>query len=386
MISIIYGLVAVIAAALIAFTITPPVRVFAYKIGAIDVPKDGRRMHKKPIPRIGGLAIFTGFVIASMIFCDISRELVTIWFGGFILIVLGILDDVYRLNAWIKLAVQIAVAVIAVTQGIVINHISIGETYLQLGFWKYPITVLWIVGLTNAINLIDGLDGLACGVSAICSIAIFTVTLIMGDYESAMITAILTGACIGFLPYNRTPARIFMGDTGALFLGFALAIISVQGLFKVNAAISFLAPLSIFALPLFDTMFAIIRRVIHGHSPFHPDRGHLHHKLIDMGFTQKESVTILYAICGLLGLVAVTFTDEVFNTSKYIKSFIIVVVAIAIFLLNFFIMKNPKLRSRSGLFTDEHADEISAAIEAELDAGSESDDGNASSEINEENS
>ena len=349
-IPLIYGLVAVICAGLLAYTLTPPIRVLAYKIGAIDIPADARRMHKKPIPRLGGLAIFASFTITAVIFCEPSSTLLSICLGGLLLCALGTLDDIFRLHWLLKLLVQLAAATFAVLNGAVINFVTIGDTVVSLGAWSIPLSILWITGLTNAINLIDGLDGLACGVSAISSLSILGVTLLMGDFSAALATAILAGSCAGFLPFNKHPARIFMGDTGALFLGYTLAVISVEGLFKLHTLLSFIIPLSIFALPILDTSWAIIRRLLHGKSPFSPDRGHLHHKLIDLGFTQKEAVGIIYALCGLLGLVALTFTDTMFKETRFIKSLALVGVAILIFGINFLIMKNPSARYLSGIF------------------------------------
>ncbi|MBE6598371.1 MAG: undecaprenyl/decaprenyl-phosphate alpha-N-acetylglucosaminyl 1-phosphate transferase [Ruminococcaceae bacterium] len=352
-INILYNIVAVVFAALIAFTLTPPTRVLAFKIGAVDVPLDNRRMHTKPIPRIGGLAIFLSFWISTMLFCSLTPELASIWVGGGILVILGVLDDIYRLKPGLKFVVQLLAAVFAVVNGCVIDHINIGGEYIMLGVFSYPLTLLWIVGLTNAINFIDGLDGLACGVSLISSISLFCVLLLQGDSEFAVITAILAGACLGFLPFNSNPARIFMGDTGALFLGYALAVISVQGVFKLHAVLSFIAPLMVFAFPILDTFFAIFRRLLAGKSPFAPDRGHLHHRLVDMGFTQKESVNILYAICGILGLVAVFCTESMFANGRAIRSFCVAGIALLIFLVNFVVMKNPDTRKHSGLTEDD---------------------------------
>ena len=345
-----YGLLAVICAALLAYASTPPVRVLAYKIGAIDVPSDSRRMHKKPIPRLGGLAIYLAFVAASLIFCEYTPSLISIWIGGAVLCAIGTLDDIFRLHWLIKLVVQFAAAGIAVLNGVLINHINIGGRYIEFGAWAIPLTLLWIVGLSNAVNFIDGLDGLACGVSMICALSILGVTLLIGDTSSALVTAILAGACGGFLPFNRNPARIFMGDTGALFLGYTLAVISVEGVFKLHTLLSFAIPFSIFALPIFDTAFAIFRRILHGKSPFSADRGHLHHKLVDLGFTQKEAVGILYAICGILGMVAMTFTEAMFSEARFIKSLALAGMAFLIFILNFLIMKNPSARYLSGIF------------------------------------
>lgn len=357
---LIYIIAALVLAGLIAFTTTPAVRVLAYKIGAIDVPLDERRMHNKPIPRIGGLAIFVGFVVATLVFCDITPELIAIYIGGLIIVAVGVIDDVFRINAWIKLAAQIGVALIAVSQGVVIEFINFFGTYITFGVWSIPITVLWIVGLTNAINLIDGLDGLACGVSAICSLSLLTVMILKGEYFVALLTAVIVGSCLGFLPFNSNPAKIFMGDTGALFLGYTMAVISVSGIFKIHTVISFVIPLSIFGLPLCDTAFAFIRRILHGKSPFSADRGHLHHRLIDMGFNQKQSVRILYAICGILGTSAIMFTQE-----HFVRAIIIIVAGFAIFLVNFLIMRHSDEREKMGL---ELADEKKEKPECEAKA------------------
>jgi len=349
----IFMVIAVVCAFLFAYTLTPPVRVLAFKIGAIDVPLDNRRMHSRPIPRIGGLAIFCSFVLTTMLFCEISPELVTVWIGGAVIVLLGILDDIFRLSAWLKFVVQVAVACAAVCSGTVIDHINLGGEYISLGVFSFPLTVFWIVGLTNAINFIDGLDGLACGISGISSVSMFCVLLLSGEFMNAVIVAVLAGACFGFLPFNANPARIFMGDTGALFLGYAMAVLSVQGVFKLHAVLSFIVPLVIFALPLVDTLFAILRRVCSGKSPFSADRGHLHHRLVDLGFTQKESVKILYAICAMLGLIAVFFTDAMFAEGRTFKTLGIAILALCIFVVNFIIMRNPGCRRHSGLTDDE---------------------------------
>ena len=351
---IIYILAAMVLAGLIAFTTTPAVSVLAYKIGAIDVPRDNRRMHKKPTPRIGGLAIFAGFVIATLVFCEVRPELVAIWLGGLVIVAVGVIDDIFRINAWIKLAAQIGVAFIAVSQGVVVEFVNFFGTYISFGAFSVPITIIWIVGLTNAINLIDGLDGLACGVSAICSVSLLFVMILKGEFYVAILTAVVVGACIGFLPFNSNPARIFMGDTGALFLGYTMAVISVSGVFKLHTVISFMIPLSIFGLPIFDTAFAFIRRILHGKSPFSADRGHLHHRLIDMGFNQKQSVRILYAICGILGASALLVTEE-----QFYRAAIIIVAGFAIFLINFLIVRRSDERCKMGLVF-EHDEEKNA--------------------------
>ena len=335
---------AALCAGLISFTTTPLARVFAFKVGAVDVPKDGRRMHNKPIPRLGGLAIFLGFSVAALAFCDFTPTLLSIYFGGLVIVVVGVLDDIFRLNAWVKFIVEIAVAFIPISQGLSIEFINLFGEYVVFGVFEIPITILWIVGLTNAINLIDGLDGLSCGISVICSLSLLLCSiLVLDNFALTMLTAILAASCLGFLPFNSNPAKIFMGDTGALFLGYTLSVLSISGLFKMHAVLSFMIPISIFALPLFDTIFAFVRRIASGHSPFSPDRGHIHHRLIDIGFNQKQTVYILYSVCGILGISAVMF-----SISDAWKSGMILVVAFLIFAFNYAVLKHPETRQLTG--------------------------------------
>ena len=233
--------------------------------------------------------------------------------GAVVIVILGIFDDIYALPAMPKFMIQIAAALVAVLGGnriFGLSNINIfsSDPYWELGWLSIPISVLWIVGITNAVNLIDGLDGLACGVSTISSMSLLVIALIMAEPDVAMITAALAGACLGFLPYNMNPARIFMGDTGSTFLGYILAVVSIQGLFKFYTFISFAAPFLMLGLPIFDTCFAILRRLAKGQSPMAPDRGHIHHRLIDMGFSQKQAVAMLYVISAILGLSAVVLT------------------------------------------------------------------------------
>ena len=340
----IYAVAAVVCAALLAFSATPAVRVLAFKINAVDRVKDGRRMHRNPIPRIGGLAMFFAFFISTLVFCDLTHDLVAVWIGGAILVLLGIFDDVFALKAWMKALVQIAVSFIPVCLGVRISFFNWGGVPTPLGGWSIPVTVLWIVALTNAVNLIDGLDGLACGVSMIGSISLAMVTLLNGNTYYALLAALLAGSCIGFLPFNANPAKIIMGDTGSLFLGYTLSVLSIGGVFKVHAVLSFLIPLSIFGLPLFDTCFAVVRRIVRGKNPFSADRGHLHHRLVDMGFGHKQSVRILYSISGLLGIAAVLLTEE-----SHLPALCLITAAVGLYIVLYFIMKNKALRSLTGL-------------------------------------
>ena len=344
-------ILAAVCAALITFISTPLVRVFAYKINALDIPQDDRRMHKDTVPRLGGLAIFAGFIIATAAFCEISPTLITIWVGGLFIVAVGIVDDIKPVHFAAKFAVEICAALIAAVFGQTITFINFFGTYITLGAFEIPVTVLWIVALTNAINLIDGLDGLSCGISSICSLSLMICSIILLDsHEITLICAILAASCIGFLPFNSNPAKIFMGDTGALFLGYTLSLLSINGLFKTHAALSVLLPISIFGLPLFDTVFAFFRRIANGKSPFEGDRGHIHHKLIDAGFNVKQSVFILYAVSALLGLSAVLFTSE-----AWWKAGIIVIAGLGLFILNFICIKNAKTKYLTSIFKNGEA-------------------------------
>ena len=302
-------------ALLISFIATPVVKALAQKMGAVDVPKDGRRMHDHPIPRMGGLAIFFGFLLSTLLFVPMSQSLRGMLLGGVIIVILGMLDDIYALPAMPKLLVQIVAALVAVLHGNVIQVLSnpnifSSNPYWTLGIWAIPVTVIWIVGITNAVNLIDGLDGLAVGVATISSLTMLVIAMLVSDGLVALMMAALAGGCIGFMPYNLNPAKIFMGDTGSTFLGFILATASIQGLFKFYTIVSFAVPFLMLGLPLFDTCFAILRRVARGQNPMSPDRSHVHHRLIDVGFNQKQAVAILYIISAILGLSAVVLTTS----------------------------------------------------------------------------
>ncbi len=316
----IYLLMGIAFAVALCFTLisVPLARKIAEKIGAIDVPKDTRRMHKVPTPRLGGLAVFLGFLVSVLCFCEITKEMIGLLCGSVIIVILGIFDDSHDLSAKLKLIVQIIAALVTIYIGdIKINfftnpNIFSNDKILLLSDWiSVPCTVLWIVAITNAVNLIDGLDGLAAGVSTIAAVSLVFIASMVDEPAIALIAIIIAGACLGFLPFNfRKKKKIFLGDTGATFLGYALAVLSVQGGFKSYAVISFAVPVLIFGLPIFDTAFAMLRRMLTGRSPMSPDRGHIHHRLVDMGFSQKQSVFILYAMSGVLGLTAVVLAES----------------------------------------------------------------------------
>lgn len=309
---------AFIVAFVFSFASTPLVRKWAFKLKAVDVPKDGRRMHTHPIPRLGGLAIIFGFTVAVLCFYRApSQRIIASFIGAGIIAAMGVVDDIKTLDAKPKFLIQILAACIVVIGGnlkidVLTNPNFLSENpYWILPDWvSVPVTILWIVFITNAVNFIDGLDGLAAGVSAIMSVSLVFIALRVGEYPVALLGISLMGACFGFLPYNFNPAKIFMGDTGSTFLGFLLATMSIQGVFKSYAIISFAVPLLILGLPLFDAVFAMLRRISKGQSPMKADRGHLHHRLIDMGFSQKQTVFILYAISGVLGITAVVLAES----------------------------------------------------------------------------
>lgn len=332
-------LLAIAVALVISLAATPIVKSFAEKVGAIDNPGEARRVHDHPIPRMGGMAIFLGFLISVVLFADVTKQVQGILIGAVIIVATGAIDDIISLRYWIKLLAQILAAVVAVIHGVVIEVVMNPNIFsetpsLLLGVLAVPITVIWIVGITNSVNLIDGLDGLACGVSTISCITMLVVALMVAEGNVAVILACLAGACIGFIPYNFNPAKIFMGDTGALLLGYVLATVSVLGMFKFYAIVTFVVPILALALPLFDTLFAIIRRLLRGQNPMTPDRGHLHHRLIDMGLSQKQAVAVLYSLSAMLGLTAV-----VISTSGGLRVLLLVVELLIALAVGVFVIK-----------------------------------------------
>jgi len=330
---------------IISYFMTPHVKSFAEKVGAIDVPKDDRRIHDHPIPRMGGLAIFLGFVLSTLLFAEASTPIMGLLAGALIIAVMGAVDDIVALNAWVKLAVQIIAAMVAVRSGIIFDVVStpiiISETkMLNVGFLAIPMTILWIVGCTNAVNLIDGLDGLAVGVSTISSLTMLVVSLFVASPTVSVLLAALTGACIGFIPYNVNPAKIFMGDVGSQLLGYVLATVSILGLFKMHALITFIVPILAMAVPLADTVFAFVRRILKGQSPFHADKGHFHHRLLAIGLNQKQVAAVLYSISAVMGLLAVLLTGKVFLV-RTICLVLVFLIALAVWF--FIFRKNPNI-------------------------------------------
>ena len=320
----------------VALFLTPVVISFARRTGALDAP-DARKVHVRPIPRIGGIGIYAAFmvsVLVQMSISDLSPEIMTsLWgllAGGTIIVAIGIIDDYRDLPAKVKLLGQIlAACVLVIGFDVRIDVITdpLGD-FIYLEYFAIPATIFWVVGLTNTVNLIDGLDGLAAGVSSIAAVTIFLVAMEEGIPFVAMITAALAGAAIGFLYYNFNPARIFMGDTGSMFLGFMLAGISVIGAVKSAATIALIVPILALGLPILDTTFAIVRRARNHRPIFKPDKGHLHHRLLAHGFTQKQAVLLMYVVSALFGLCALALTA----VSTQAALLIILIVAAAVFI------------------------------------------------------
>ncbi|MBP2652690.1 MAG: glycosyl transferase family 4 [Firmicutes bacterium] len=293
----------------VAYFITPHIKRFAIKVGALDAP-DARKVHTSPIPRMGGLAIYLGFVLAVLASMHVSRDVLGLLLGGTVILIVGIIDDLMQLPAKVKLLGQILAAIVLVMFNIRIEWLTnpFGDM-VYLNYLSIPVTILWVVSLTNTVNLIDGLDGLAAGVSTIASIAIMLVAVELNFWVVAVLTAALAGSALGFLQHNFNPAKIFMGDTGSMFLGYMLAAVSILGTVKSAATIALVVPIVALGLPIMDTAFAIIRRYSSGHPIFEPDKGHLHHRLLALGLTQKQAVLLMYIISGCLGLSAIALTE-----------------------------------------------------------------------------
>lgn len=287
--------------------ITPFVKKLAIKIGATDAPNQ-RKVHTKIMPRLGGLAIFISFLIGVAFLRPESEFLIPILIGACIIIVIGVLDDMMELSAKVKFLGQIAAALVVVLGGVQVNYINLPfDGGIELGILSVPLTILWIVGITNAINLIDGLDGLAAGVSTIALVTISAMAMLKGDIFVLSIGAILIGSTLGFLKYNFHPAKIFMGDTGALFLGFMIAVLSLLG-FKNVTMLSLIVPVIILGVPISDTFFAIIRRIVNKQPLSAPDKSHLHHCMLRLGYSHRQTVLIIYAMAALFGLAAFIFS------------------------------------------------------------------------------
>ena len=293
----------------VSYVLTPYIKKLAFKIGAVDKP-DNRKVHQRIMPRLGGLAIYIAFVVACVASLELSWDVFGILLGGTLIVALGVADDVYQLPAKVKLLGQIVAACVLVLFDIRIEWVNnpLGG-YFYLDMLSIPFTIFWVISFTNVVNLIDGLDGLAAGVSAIASLTVILVAIQMGYFHVAILTAALAGAIIGFIRYNFNPATIFMGDTGSMFIGYMLAAISIYGAVKTAATIALIVPAIALGLPILDTAFAIMRRYVNGRPIFQPDKGHLHHRLLDKGMSHKEAVLFMYGITAVLCIGAVLWAE-----------------------------------------------------------------------------
>lgn len=334
---------------------TPIVKILAIKFGFIDKP-DPRKIHKIPIARLGGLAIFLSFVIVTLIYYFTQRDFFVfapwhdynlnvkffgIIIGALILVATGLIDDKKALSPWVKLIAQIIAALIVIISGTRIEYINNplgGFINFNLPI-SYLISLIWIVGIINVINFLDGLDGLAAGVSFFACLSIFFISLLLTVYQpaTAILSVILAGAILGFLPYNFNPAKIFMGDSGSLFLGYALAILSIISGAKMATA------LLVLGFPIIDGLWVVARRTARGESPFKPDKTHLHHRLLSAGLTVRSAVIIIWLISlifGFLGIISTTY-------GKMIAIIILLAVMITVYLILFFVERSKKCPSES---------------------------------------
>jgi UDP-GlcNAc:undecaprenyl-phosphate GlcNAc-1-phosphate transferase len=293
-----------LVAFLLAVLLTPVVSEAAWWAGAVDRSTDARRMHEQPTPLLGGLAMLLAIAIPALALGN-DHGFWGIMSGAALMALLGALDDVHPLHPALKLSGQVAIAAIPAWLGITIDHVTLPVIgVFDLGWWQYPVTILWIVAIANIVNFIDGMDGLAAGFCAIAALTFAILSASLGRDDAAAIAAIVAGAAFGFLRYNFHPATIFMGDAGALMLGYLLAALSIQGVLKTAAAVSLVFPLVVLALPILDTSFVILKRLKHGQPIYQADRWHFHHRFAAIGYSQRRSAIHLYIWCASLSALA----------------------------------------------------------------------------------
>jgi UDP-GlcNAc:undecaprenyl-phosphate GlcNAc-1-phosphate transferase len=295
---------ALIALAIVVL-LTPAVGGMARRFGVVDVP-GGRRINQLPVPRLGGIALFLGMLVPALAFLHVGPQTRGLLLGAAIAVTVGIVDDFRGLPWYAKLGGQIAAAAVATGFGIWVHRftfpfVGIHALPASVGI---PLTILWIVAIMNMVNFLDGLDGLAAGVAAIAGLTFSVIALSLGKYDAAVLSAIVFGACVGFLRHNFYPARIIMGDSGALLLGYVLATISVQGLLKTAASVALFFPLLVLAVPIVDTTFVVVRRLKHGERVFVADQAHLHHRFLRRGFSQRRAAVTIWAWCVTLAAAA----------------------------------------------------------------------------------
>ncbi len=323
--------------------LVPIVKKIANHIGAIDYPNE-RKVHKKPIPRLGGLAIFLSFLIGYIFFGQVTTQMISILIGSFIIIILGICDDVKPVPARYKFLVQIIAACIVVFYGqIYIDMISIFGLEIEFGNWGYPLAVLLIVSIINAINLIDGLDGLAAGTSSIFFLTISVIAFYLDRLNGldVILCLIMLGSTLGFLAYNFNPASIFMGDTGSMFLGFMISVTALLG-YKGATVTSLIIPILILFLPILDTILAIFRRLLKGENIGAPDKEHLHHQLLKLNKSTKKTVLIMYAFNMLCALISILYALGDNKLAILLYSVLLIITLILIFKTDILFKHNQK--------------------------------------------
>lgn len=298
----------------------PVVKKMAEFIGAMDIP-NARKVHKVPIPRLGGLGIYAGFLLGYMLFGVHSVQMNAILIGSFIILVTGIFDDIKPVPAkWKLLAQTVGASIVPLYGGILLQDISAFGLYIDFGILAYPITIIFIVAIINCINLIDGLDGLSSGIASIYFLTIGVIAMLLNNSNGLdiILTFIMLGSTLGFLVHNFNPAKIFMGDSGSMFLGYIIAVIALLG-FKNITLTSFLVPMLLLAIPIMDTLFAILRRLIY-HKPLgEPDKNHLHHQLLKLRLSQRKTVLIIYLVDILFAIASILYAvgNKMLGTNKY---------------------------------------------------------------------
>jgi UDP-GlcNAc:undecaprenyl-phosphate GlcNAc-1-phosphate transferase len=343
----------------IVLVLTPAVGRFARILGVVDEPGETRRIHLRPVPRLGGIAIFLGIFVPALAFLALDGPYRGILLGGAVATTLGVIDDFRGLPWWGKLGGQGAAAAIAIGFGIQIDRFTFPVLGVHdLPDWVgVPATFVWIVAIMNMVNFLDGMDGLAAGICAIAGSTFAIIALSLGKPQAAILSAIVAGACFGFLRHNFYPARIFMGDSGALLLGFTLATLSIQGLLKTAATVALFFPLLVLAVPIIDTAFVIAKRLKYRRPLYAADRTHLHHRFVNIGFSQRRAAVYMYAWCGTLAAAALATRflpprpHGDLDLSNALVDGLIALVAVGasiyiVYLLEIVKLMNPRIRRR----------------------------------------
>jgi UDP-GlcNAc:undecaprenyl-phosphate GlcNAc-1-phosphate transferase len=343
----------------VVLVLTPAVGRVARTLGVVDEPDETRRIHLRAVPRLGGLALFLGLFVPALAFLDLDRPYRGILLGAAVATTIGMVDDFRGLTWWMKLGGQIAAAAVAVQADVRIDHFTFPLVGAHdLPFWiGVLLTLVWIVAIMNMVNFLDGMDGLAAGICAIAGSTFAVIALSLGKPQAAILSAIVAGACFGFLRHNFYPARIFMGDSGAMLLGFILATLSVQGLLKTAATVALFFPLLVLAIPIVDTSFVLAKRLKYRRPLYEADRTHLHHRFANIGFSQRRAALYMYAWCALLAGAALATRFIPFRAHGYWHFWPTVAVAAIglaalaasiyiVYLLEIVKLANPRIRRR----------------------------------------